>query len=712
MLDVNLSDDSLAWTLDARRHVAADRGRGHRPRPRAVPGAEPGPHPAPRPGRRRRRAVSAAGAGRGRTVIEREIKLAAWPGFTLPDLDGVAAGGTDPAPGDRRPRGDLLRHRRPPPRPTGHHPPPPPARGPGGVDPEAPRRRPTWTVGWCGTRSRWWRRRATCPTSWPCSWPPTSAPRRWSRWPGLVTVRRADRRRRRGRAPGRDRRRRGLGHGRRPGRGPVPRARGRDRPRRRRRGGRRGGRAPAPRRGRGGRRPAPSWSRALGPRALAPPELAPPPLPEAPTAAEVVEAALRRSSTRRSSTTTSLALRGEDPEGVHQMRVGARRLRADLRTFRPLLDRSVTDPLRDELKELGAALGAVRDPDVLGERLRDHAGRGARPRRPGRAGPRARPAGPRPRRAQARLRGALGSPRYRRMLDALVAVAEDAADRPRRRPARRRGAPAAGAQAVGAGSGPRSTTWTTTPPTSSLHEVRKRAKQVRYAAEALSAGGRRRPPGGQGRQEGAGRAGGPPGHRGGGGLAAGAGRPRRRRRTVPPSSWARWWPTSGPSGARSGPGGRRRGRRRRTPTAGGGCGDLSRGPDAAGRSRCGPPAGWSCGGGAPSGGGGRPPPPLRRLEPAQGEGRPRRDRRGVRPPRGVGGDRAVLPARARAARPPATWTGRAGPRGCGTGRWRSPTVPSCANDEVDELRWLGLDPALALLSYAHDRALVTEVLGA
>lgn len=35
-----------------------------------------------------------------------------------------------------------------------------------------------------------------------------------------------------------------------------------------------------------------------------------------------------------------------------------------------------------------------------------------------------------------------------------------------------------------------------------------------------------------------------------------------------------------------------------------------------------------------------------------------------------------------------------------------------ANDEVDELRWLGLGPALALLSYEHDRALVTEVLGA
>ena len=36
------------------------------------------------------------------------------------------------------------------------------------------------------------------------------------------------------------------------------------------------------------------------------------------------------------------------PEGVHTMRVAARRLRSALATCRPFLDRSVTDPLRDD----------------------------------------------------------------------------------------------------------------------------------------------------------------------------------------------------------------------------------------------------------------------------------------------------------------------------------------------------------------------------
>jgi CHAD domain-containing protein len=59
-----------------------------------------------------------------------------------------------------------------------------------------------------------------------------------------------------------------------------------------------------------------------------------------------------------------------DPEGVHQMRVGARRLRSDLRTLGPLLQEGVAEPVRAELQFVGAALGAVRDADVLAERLR------------------------------------------------------------------------------------------------------------------------------------------------------------------------------------------------------------------------------------------------------------------------------------------------------------------------------------------------------
>ena len=62
-----------------------------------------------------------------------------------------------------------------------------------------------------------------------------------------------------------------------------------------------------------------------------------------------------------------------DPEGVHQTRVATRRLRSDLRTFRPLLDRDWAQGLRDELGWIARILGDVRDGDVLLERLRRRA---------------------------------------------------------------------------------------------------------------------------------------------------------------------------------------------------------------------------------------------------------------------------------------------------------------------------------------------------
>jgi CHAD domain-containing protein len=58
---------------------------------------------------------------------------------------------------------------------------------------------------------------------------------------------------------------------------------------------------------------------------------------------------------------------GDDPEAVHDARVSTRRLRSDLKTLLPLLDESVVTLLRDELQWLGGSLGAVRDTDVLAE---------------------------------------------------------------------------------------------------------------------------------------------------------------------------------------------------------------------------------------------------------------------------------------------------------------------------------------------------------
>lgn len=64
------------------------------------------------------------------------------------------------------------------------------------------------------------------------------------------------------------------------------------------------------------------------------------------------------------------AVRRDLPDSVHRMRVATRRLRSTFRTYRRLLDRTTTDPLRDELKWLAAELGVDRDREVLEERLR------------------------------------------------------------------------------------------------------------------------------------------------------------------------------------------------------------------------------------------------------------------------------------------------------------------------------------------------------
>jgi CHAD domain-containing protein len=62
-------------------------------------------------------------------------------------------------------------------------------------------------------------------------------------------------------------------------------------------------------------------------------------------------------------------VRSDAPHAVHDMRVALRRLRSALATYRPLLDRDVTDPLRDELRWLAQALGEVRDTEVIRTRL-------------------------------------------------------------------------------------------------------------------------------------------------------------------------------------------------------------------------------------------------------------------------------------------------------------------------------------------------------
>jgi CHAD domain-containing protein len=109
--------------------------------------------------------------------------------------------------------------------------------------------------------------------------------------------------------------------------------------------------------------------RALGPRALDAPDLVGPgDLDFASTPTEVLRAAIARSTARLLAHDPGVRL-GGDAEDVHQARVATRRIRSDLRTFRPAVDPGWDESLRTELKWLAGLLGAVRDADVLLERL-------------------------------------------------------------------------------------------------------------------------------------------------------------------------------------------------------------------------------------------------------------------------------------------------------------------------------------------------------
>ncbi|MFG3102164.1 CHAD domain-containing protein [Streptomyces sp. NPDC048182] len=181
------------------------------------------------------------------------------------------------------------------------------------------------------------------------------------------------------------------------------------------------------------------------------------------------------------------AARRDLPDGVHTMRVTCRRLRGCLRAYRSVLDRRVTDPLRAELKWLAGELGVERDQEVLRERL--GAGLAALPDElllgpvaarlqvwdAGRGGE-----------ARARTRRALGSARYLRLLEALDALMTEPPLR----------AKASGKTGKVLGKGvlkeydrlvERMEHALDQPPGQvrdvALHQARKEAKKVRYAAE-------------------------------------------------------------------------------------------------------------------------------------------------------------------------------------------------------------------------------------
>ncbi|MFI0357154.1 CHAD domain-containing protein [Actinomadura sp. 9N407] len=170
-------------------------------------------------------------------------------------------------------------------------------------------------------------------------------------------------------------------------------------------------------------------------------------------------------------------------DAVHRMRVATRRIRSVLQSYRPLLDREKTDPLRPELKWLADALGEVRDLEVLRmrftERVEGLTGIG----QPAWLAELARQESA----AYRRLNATLKEPRYYALLDALEALV---ADPPLTRRAGRAASGelprmvvrawerlAASYDAIG----------TSDDPEIARHDTRKDAKRARYAAEVAVA---------------------------------------------------------------------------------------------------------------------------------------------------------------------------------------------------------------------------------
>ncbi|MFF4979545.1 CHAD domain-containing protein [Streptomyces sp. NPDC001046] len=182
------------------------------------------------------------------------------------------------------------------------------------------------------------------------------------------------------------------------------------------------------------------------------------------------------------------AVRQDAEDSVHSMRVATRRLRSTFKTFRNVLDRTVTDPVADELKWLAGELGVDRDREVLTERLTDTlaevpAGlvRGPVKERM-LAWSKAEHGG-----AKGRLAGVLDSRRYLTLLDTLDALIADPplVDAAGKKPAK----PVARAvkkdfRKVTGLVGRALELEPGTERDLALHEARKKAKRTRYAAEA------------------------------------------------------------------------------------------------------------------------------------------------------------------------------------------------------------------------------------
>lgn len=113
-------------------------------------------------------------------------------------------------------------------------------------------------------------------------------------------------------------------------------------------------------------------ARALGNRTREAPDVAPMPTPKSTDlAADALRAIVSLDVTRL--LLADVDVRRDANDGVHQMRVAARRLRSTLRTFQGCFEPSWAASLREDLAWIASELGNIRDTEVLQQRLVLHA---------------------------------------------------------------------------------------------------------------------------------------------------------------------------------------------------------------------------------------------------------------------------------------------------------------------------------------------------
>ncbi|MET9729414.1 CYTH and CHAD domain-containing protein [Streptomyces sp. NPDC006458] len=182
------------------------------------------------------------------------------------------------------------------------------------------------------------------------------------------------------------------------------------------------------------------------------------------------------------------AVRRDVYDSVHSMRVATRRMRSAYRSFGKVLDRSVTDPIGEELKWLAGELGVGRDQEVLAERITTALGELPRTLLTGPVRGRLRTwTNARRGRSRRRLIAVLDGKRYLELLGALDVLIAD--------PPLLKGAAGAAEQVIGKAVRKDLAKLSDLvegaldlPPGRdrdlALHEARKKAKRTRYSAEA------------------------------------------------------------------------------------------------------------------------------------------------------------------------------------------------------------------------------------